>query len=275
MKMLDHLRDKYRESQMFFRRLQRIHYAQYVPNPAATDWNVALDQIRDKGFFSTPDFLTPQQVNSILGEIRPSLETYRQTGVTVTDVGTHEPDIELYRIRRARGLSRQMDSLFFDNEPINNLAEAYVCRDVRSYITMLEMRKPAMELSDEMLPHFDDWRHRFKALLYLTDVDLPQGPFVYFAGSHRQAPWRFEEEFDYEIHHRNGKQGALVPGQARALCRDHGYEETVITGRAGTLILFDARGLHNAKQTFRGERIILGNYFATFKDRKWKAKQFG
>lgn len=46
------------------------------------------------------------------------------------------------------------------------------------------------------VPHWDDWRARFKAFLYVTDVGEDKAPITYIKGSHK-APisWRRDKDF--------------------------------------------------------------------------------
>jgi hypothetical protein len=98
-------------------------------------------------------------------------------------------------------------------------------------------------------------RTQFKAILYLTDVDIESGPFEYVEGSHlaghslatmadgrcRPNQYRFTDE------------------EARRLLEADTVPRT-ITGRAGTLLFIDSKGIHRGRPIERGLRYALTQY---------------
>jgi hypothetical protein len=90
--------------------------------------------------------------------------------------------------------------------------------------------------------HFDLDRLKFiKFFVYLTDVDSEAGPHVYVKGTHNRVPpyikadGRFSDE----------------------LVEKHARDKIVeITGKAGTILAVDTRGLHKGKELEKGERLI-------------------
>jgi hypothetical protein len=119
--------------------------------------------------------------------------------------------------------------------------------------------------------HVDSWRPRYKAFLYLSRVTSESGPFTYIPNTHHGL-WR--DSLDNEIwrHFRPGADsyihddisayvGCFWPHQVKDLCaRQHAIPLEVI-GDAGTLILFDARGLHAIRPLEVAPRIILYSYW--------------
>lgn len=90
--------------------------------------------------------------------------------------------------------------------------------------------------------HFDMDRLKFlKFFLYLTDVDSNNGPHVYVRSSHNKLPNYITRDGRYEDQ----------------LIIDNDLNNMVeITGKAGTLIAVDTRGLHKGKELDQGERLI-------------------
>jgi len=119
--------------------------------------------------------------------------------------------------------------------------------------------------------HIDTWRPRYKAFLYLNDVDEENGPFTYTPRTHFGA-WRrrydrdigrvFQPGADGYIHDdQSAYVGCLWPHEYAILCERLRTGPTTVTGKAGTLILFDARGLHKIQPLLRAPRIILSSYW--------------
>jgi hypothetical protein len=106
-------------------------------------------------------------------------------------------------------------------------------------------------------PHWDDWRVRLKAFLYVTDVRAENAPMVYLRGSHKNVPWRREKDFASRFLPNASAGGSWGPVEAL------GFEKVTCTGKAGTLVIFDARGLHAGTQLKAGRRIMLMSMYST------------
>ena len=107
--------------------------------------------------------------------------------------------------------------------------------------------------------HIDHWKIRFKAFLLLDDVGPEQAPFVYVVGSHREEPWRKRQDWRYQSRE---DEGAIVnPEQVERIRRKYGFEERVVTGTAGDLILANTRGIHRGTVLEQGTRLHLVTLF--------------
>lgn len=119
--------------------------------------------------------------------------------------------------------------------------------------------------------HIDTWRPRYKAFLYLVDVTEDNGPFTYIPRTHYGA-WRRSYERDIARVFQAGPDGyihddasayvgCLWPHEQAALSVRLRTQPRTVTGKAGTLILFDARGLHRIRPLVHAPRIILSSYW--------------
>ncbi len=108
--------------------------------------------------------------------------------------------------------------------------------------------KQKPDTSAAQLFHFDMERIKWlKIFIYLTDVDLDNGPHVFVEGSHRsgQIPKTFLEKnytrlSDEEVIQAFGKEKLIT-----------------FTGAKGTIIIEDTRGLHKGNHLIKGERLML------------------
>ncbi|MCI2230335.1 hypothetical protein MC378_14240 [Polaribacter sp. MSW13] len=124
----------------------------------------------------------------------------------------------------------------------------------------------------EQFFHSDTWQHRLKAFLYITDVGQGNAPLVYVKKSQNfsffrfklaKELWKFSSTGSDSFLHDEDSQfaGTLFPHQSNNFIRNKNLQQFEILGKAGTLVLFDARGLHKSKPLLTGERIILSSYW--------------
>jgi hypothetical protein len=106
-------------------------------------------------------------------------------------------------------------------------------------------------------PHWDDWRMRLKTFLYVTDVGPENAPTVYLRGSHRNVPWRREKDYASRFLPTASAGGSWMPVEAL------NFEKLSCTGKAGTLVIFDALGLHAGTRLVAGRRIMLMAMYTT------------
>ncbi|MEV0196889.1 phytanoyl-CoA dioxygenase family protein [Nonomuraea sp. NPDC050691] len=160
---------------------------------------------------------------------------------------------------------------FFDEETVPSIVRGYLSRTaepVRRTVGLKVRTGPIPTF--ETSYHIDTWKLRVKAWLYLEDVGPENAPTVYLKGSHRGA-WRLLHEARHHDWFRVDEEGfadedvlyvgALWPHEVARLRAAYGFEEVVCTGRAGTLLLFDGRGLHHATTLESGRRLILTSYW--------------
>jgi hypothetical protein len=247
-----------RRSGLYFR-VQR--YRQYRPlriDASLTTRKDVLEALMEDGVCLLPAFISKEDCDTILGEIRKPIEQV----VAGTFKGLFQNlDGDQYRIGNADTLSGTARASFFENEVISSIAKAFVSRDVVSYRREIDYKPHARRLLAGDLPHFDDWRHRFKALLYLQDVDEKNGPFVYYQRSHLAGAWKERYFREYEADGDEGRYGYFFPHEMKRILREQGFKERMCLGTAGTVILADFRGIHRGTMLEKGERVILNNVF--------------
>ena len=99
------------------------------------------------------------------------------------------------------------------------------------------------------LYHFDMDRLKFvKFFVYLSDVDSDRGPHCYVRGSHLRKPAELLKD------DRLSDDEILKHYPASELIE--------LTGKAGTMLAVDTRGLHKGKPLETGDRLIFQVQFA-------------
>jgi hypothetical protein len=95
-------------------------------------------------------------------------------------------------------------------------------------------------------------------------VNEDNAPFAYVKRSHIGGRWRRKKELDafhygltgdWAFFHQHEYDGVM-----KRWGKPLGWEKIVCTGKAGTMILFDANGLHRRELCRSGSRIVMSNY---------------
>lgn len=206
------------------------------------------------GIAIIPSFVSKESCEKMIEALDPIFAKMREEdekkGVGVGERKT----IRAWFVNKSAPVTQE----FFDNPFLEEVAKAYI--DPRAYVYRLEA-----ELRDNTnvpfqqgdLPHFDDWRVRFKFFLYLTDVTIENAPFAFVKGTHKDADWKHKKNLEYERDGETGAYGHYFPQEINALKKQIPYEELVCTGTAGTLIIADFRGIHRGTPLKSGRRILL------------------
>lgn len=237
-------------------------YRQYSPcgaDHSLTTHHEELDILLKDGILLIENFISPEDCDKIHAEYMPIVEKIRDR-----EYDGHHQRISSYfhRIGSADKISARAKELFFDNEFIAEMSRAYVSKKAYSYRHEVDYKvvRPKDNVIWDNFPHFDDWRYRFKAFLYVTDVKAENAPFVYYKGSHEQAKWKYPYHLDYEINGQSkGKYGQFQLDEWEEIRKEHNYEKFTCIAPKGTLILADFRGIHSGTPMQAGHRMMLNS----------------
>ncbi len=162
--------------------------------------------------------------------------------------------------------------VFFDNAVIKNVVTSYIGEDAVPLRRSIEWRRTHGQIiTFDRMYHVDTWKYRVKAFLYLHDVGPDDAPMTYVRKSHR-GRWRLPMEAriasGYKVDDRGYAAnedlayiGCYWPYEVDELRRTRGMSDVVCTGKAGTLVIFDARGIHRATELKSACRKILISYW--------------
>lgn len=104
--------------------------------------------------------------------------------------------------------------------------------------------------------HRDSLGFQFKAMLYLSDVTMDNGPFQYFRKSHK----RLYQLRDYFVDLSRGFADMARYSDER-VAKLPQKDLVTATGKAGDLVLFNSTGVHRGMPTRAGVRYALTIYF--------------
>jgi hypothetical protein len=103
--------------------------------------------------------------------------------------------------------------------------------------------------------HRDSIKRQFKAILFLTDVNIHSGPFEIFAASHRILRI-LSDCFVMNVSVLNDR---FAPSEINLLLSKQ--KSTKIQAKMGTLVLVDTSAIHRGSPICFGSRYALTNYY--------------
>ena len=256
------LYSKIASSPLAFYFLKKKYYTRY--NSFEPDcYKDIYSQLVEDGVVFIPNYISTTECEKWTQESESALQALLNGKQGCQYVSHRYPEYGVYRLLNFDTVV-PLTSKFYEDEMIETIAKSYVGENIQSYQRMIEIRIGDNKESSADKCHFDDWKHRFKAFLYLSEVDEDNAPFRYLLGSHNSNLWRgerFWKEYDYFLNGRKGSYGHYTDSQKEKLISKYGFEEKVFTGQAGSLILVDTKGLHSGTPLKNGRRLVLANYF--------------
>jgi len=226
--------------------------------PELTESRELLEELDREGIAIVPDYLPADQLAAMLAGADETIRK-AEAGELADRTFTIQPDI-VFRISQVDELIPSTRP-FFEDATIESVMRAYLSPRVVSFRHELENRFGLSKMAQADLFHFDNWRPICKAFLYLVDVGEENAPFRFLRRSHRMESWRTPHAIEFDAGGASGRFGHFFPQEIRALREQHDWEEVVCTGKAGTLILADFRGLHRGTPLKSGRRVLLNNTF--------------
>jgi ectoine hydroxylase-related dioxygenase (phytanoyl-CoA dioxygenase family) len=145
---------------------------------------------------------------------------------------------------------------FFSNEWIRQIGEAHISSKLDNHMTLAAR----LEAQKENLGSGGGWHrdstfeHQYKSILYLSDVSEENGPFQFISASHKTR-----SVISTVGHGVNNNR--YTNEEIELLTRKNGWKLETFSGKAGTLILADTKGLHRGKPIQSGTRYALTNYY--------------
>jgi hypothetical protein len=218
------------------------------------------------------DQLTANRVQQVLTDGCCIVENFldRATADKLADVAneiysTHPEHISLESNgsdKRIYGADRLRNELKLEGQmrAIDAMSRAFYWSSHVAWFQMLgKISHSSANLGSGSGWHRDSpFSHQFKAILYLTDVDMNNGPFEFIKGSHLKKNLRAATEFlglkGSQYRFSTEQIGRLENAGIVPRCSS-------LTGGKGSLLLVDSRGLHRGKPLNSGERIALTRYY--------------
>jgi hypothetical protein len=221
------------------------------PVSLSEEENKILQEIRTKGFCIIPNFYSGKECADTRQEIDKLLEKYD------AQIFKDEKDSD-HRIHGADRLSPIIEK-FFKNPTVDRLVRAHEKTDNIVGFTLAAR----LEYKPNNLGSGGGWHRdwavnkQIKAILYLSDVDEQKGPFQFLEGSQRHSNIvkdSFLNNFEFN-------QNRFTDAEVETMIKRDPAKLRTFTGKAGTLLLVNTRGIHRGMPILNGTRYALTNYY--------------
>lgn len=164
-------------------------------------------------------------------------------------LGDYKQD-EIVRIYHVERLLPELREFRFDPF-IASIANIY--NGFSSYSGALVYQHDTIFGSDKSHYHVDSFSRQFKAMMYLDDVDMGNGPFSYIPGSHKLRRRLFKKQ----LRHDSGQKVNIFD---KAEISDILEGEVSVCAPAGSLLLMDVTCIHRGAPQTETSRSVLMNY---------------
>lgn len=208
-----------------------------------------LTEIERCGLCVVPDFWSQTQCQEARGEVDRLIREYPRY------INSNaKADQRIYGANNASTLIAS----FAEDPTLLTLANAYNRKPTCTAFTLAaRMPASAENLGSGEGWHRDAFLRQFKAILYLSDVSLENGPFQLIDDSHRRS--RLLE--DMKTARLSYMQYRVEEKQIERLLAQSPQRLKTFTATAGTLILVDTSTLHRGMPIRSGVRYALTNYY--------------
>jgi hypothetical protein len=227
------------------RRIARTRLRRPRPLPASVQraWYTILQR---RGIMVVPGFWSPAECASARAELLRLEAAYPQN--------VHRrSDRRLFGVDRASPLLRA----FAEHPELVALSHAFYATERGSCVTLgAHLPFTQGNLGSGEGWHRDSLAPQFKAILYLTDVSIDNGPFELIPGSHR--PLRMARDI---VLARLGARTRLSDAEVEEVAQRYPEGVATVTGAQGTLVLANSSAIHRGRPIAAGERVALTNYY--------------
>lgn len=207
----------------------------------------ALKGLSDNGFFVIENFLSKSDCEKLIN-------IFDESESKATVVGSDR------RIFGIENLSYDHKLIFSDSKVLFDIGEAHLNKKQILTTTLAAKLYPSNGADgsgggwhrDSMLP-------QFKAICYLTDVELENGPFEYIPESHKLF-----NKIKYELRSKIRKVAnnpRYSEQQIEEYCKLFKTGKHTFCAKRGTVILCNTSGLHRGSPMDKGLRYAVTNYY--------------
>lgn len=210
-----------------------------------------LLEVEKKGFCIIPNFYLKNEYTQNRNEIDKLIKKYQSQIVTDKEGSDH-------RIWGADRVSTLIQK-FFANDFIGKIIKAHEQTDNITGFTLAAR----LEYKPDNLGSGGGWHRdwavnkQIKAILYLSDVYTDSGPFQYVEGSHNHL----DIIRDCFINNFKFNQNRFSDTEVEKIIKRNPSKLKTLSGKAGTLILVNTRGIHRGMPIKQGVRYALTNYY--------------
>jgi len=209
----------------------------------------ANKELNRDGFLVVNNFVGREECYKIIEDINKSLEQYKD--YTISD--KLNSDKRLYGFQKIN----QKVNNFYLNEDIKNIGSNYIRSSIENAY-VLANRVKFLEQNEGSGGgwHRDNYNKQFKAMIYLTDVSENNGPLEIINRSHKIYKMIIHKKYFTNYFPNTRFKNDEVQ---KIIYKEQNLKR--LTGKAGTLILFDGSLIHRGAPLKSGIRYAITSYY--------------
>lgn len=240
---LDFLANRRGRTKNFFNKHEHEHEHDIVVSKAIE----ALDNL---GFYSIENFFDEEQTDSFANSLRMALVNHPEM--------IHPATLYDKRLHGVENLDSKLQ-VFSKHKLLHKIAATYLRQETDVAFTLgAILSADKNNLGSGGGWHRDSTVRQFKVMVYLSDVGVNEGPFQIIEKSHHFLNCVRDNRI---MNLRYGDVRINVSDIGRLLnATGHGRLHT-LTGKAGTVLIFDSSAIHRGSPIKNGERLALTNYY--------------
>jgi len=210
------------------------------------------NKLQKDGCAVLEDFVEKKECDALIAEAKRLMENRPELIATESNGS----DQRVYFIDEVAGAYK----LTNETKLIDDWAKRfYKTRDLKYFQMLGHIVYKENNLASGSGWHRDSpFAHQFKFILYLNDVNLENGPFQYIKGSHKER-----DIFRYSKISGVPLSAYRIENSIMDKLIDEYFKQRLltITGKAGTLLIADVKGLHRGMPLLAGERWATTRYY--------------
>ncbi|WP_051488697.1 phytanoyl-CoA dioxygenase family protein [Aliarcobacter lanthieri] len=208
-----------------------------------------LEMLLKDGVVVIPNFFSEEQCKEMINSFEEIDEKYAKF---------YDNDKRIFGIEKLSEVHRK---LFYNEEFFKKIGEAYLSDELILQTTMAAkiIAQDNQNYGSGGGWHRDSFSRQFKAIAYLDDVKMENGPFMYIKGSHTLK--NIKNILFKLKNHKPISNFRYTNEEIEECCKILNKEITYFTAPKGTLVLADIRGLHTGMPIKEGHRYSVFNYY--------------
>jgi len=249
---------------MYMIKIKKKYFNKKKYNKTGTISDNWIQKIHDDGYCVVENFFSEQDLQKLENEVDKIEKTIDEDGSKNLKINNpafinKNNGLRVYNMDK---LSNAINTIFAKNKLFTLLVDSYHGMKDNFQYTMYQKTGyyPSALPNDTYGTgwHFDDYKSSIKVFLYLSDVDIDNGPFIFLPKSHKLDSLKLKYCKTAFI---NSDQLDRYMSKKDITRRCIANDAITFTAKKGTIIIVDTIGWHTAGILKSGTRKVLVNYY--------------
>lgn len=211
--------------------------------------NQILNNLRNIGICVIEDYFSDEWCDQAVSNLDSALITYKDKVQSETKEGT-SGDFRVFKMENQYNTAKE----FANDSFLLEIASEYYGYPIKSHFVLggkLKFNSDQITNSGGGW-HRDNRAKQIKTLVYLSDVDEKNGPYLFLPSSNK---------FDLPTRDGIGKTTRYEDKIVEDFCNQNNIEPFRVTGKKGTVIFTDTSFIHRGENIQEGNRYTYTNYY--------------